>query len=161
MQEDQSKGPEEEIPPPPDETPKVEAFGVSDIVTILVIALVAGGFWWWYQSAKSDSAQRFQMADDLWSRKDYKAAKKSYEELQENARFVSKENDTLMTHRLERIGEWEESAHSLDEAVKAAVISTDTALLTQARIRVQADSNAFVEKARLLATIDSATHKEK
>ncbi|MEN9353984.1 MAG: hypothetical protein RL318_1309 [Fibrobacterota bacterium] len=160
MQEHDPKDSNEEIPPP-EEGKKMEAFGLSDVVTLLVIALVAGGFWWWYQSAKQESNQRFQAADDLWSRKDYRSAKKAYETLQEKSHFVSKENDTLMTHRLGRIGEWEESARILEEGVKAAVISADTGVLAQARAGVLADTNAFVEKNRLLATIDSATKKEK
>lgn len=160
MQDDGSKNEHEEYPAP-DDKPKVEGFGVSDVVTVLVIALLAGGFWWWYSSAKSESTQRFQAASDLWAGHDYKAAKKAYEDLQENARFVSQENDTMMTHRLARIDEWEEQAANLEEGVKAAILSKDTALLTQARQRVATDSNRFVEKARLLAILDSATHKEK
>jgi hypothetical protein len=161
MQEHEPKDPNEEELPPPEEGKKLESFGVSDVVTLLVIVLVAGGFWWWYQDAKESSNQKFQAAADLWSRKDYKAAKIAYETLQEKSHFVSEENDTLMTHRLGRIGEWEESARILEEGVKAAVISADTAILAQARAGVLADSNIFVEKVRLLATIDSATKKEK
>jgi len=161
MQENQDPKPEDDVPPPPDEGKKVESFGVSDLVTILVIALVAGGFWLWYSSARSESTTRFQAADDIWKRKDYKAAKKAYEELQEKSHFVSKENDTLMTHRLERIAEWEERARAMEDGVQAALISADTSILRQARIKVEADSNVFVDKVRLLSRMDSATKKEK
>lgn len=152
----------EDVPPPPPELgSKVEAFGVSDVLTILVILLVGGGFWFWYHTAKEDSAARFRAAAQLWDRKDYQGAKKAYESLQEKAHFVSKENDTLMTHRLEKISEWEDNARVLTDGVGAAIVASDTSLLRAARTKVAADTNAFVDKARLLARLDSALTKEK
>jgi len=160
--EEEKPQPEEEVPPPPPELgSKVESFGVSDVLTILVILLVGAGFWFWYHSAKDDSTARFQAAAQLWDHKDYRAAKKAYETLQEKAHFVSKENDTLMTHRLEKINEWEDNARALTDGVGAAIIASDTSLLRAARVKVAADTNIFVDKARLLARLDSVLTKEK
>ncbi len=163
MQEnpDQKSSEEEVPPPPPDLGGKLETFGVSDALTILIIFLAIGGFWFWYHSARASSAERFRAADALWQRRDYVAAGKLYGVLQEKSHFISKKDDTTMTHRLDKLGEWEDNARILNDGVSAAIVSSDTSLMRAARVKVASDTNVFVNKAALLTRLDSALTKGK